>query len=41
MMTAAASSEKLLIRLIADTPRKIRSNLGRGAVRGCVWVMDQ
>lgn len=41
MMTAAARREKLLIRLIADAPRKIRSNLGRGAVHGCVWVMYQ
>ena len=40
MMTAAAKSEKLPIKLIADAHRKIRSNLGRLAVLDCAWVMD-
>ena len=41
MMTAAARSETLPIRLIAEAPRKIRSNLGRLVARGCIWVMDR
>jgi hypothetical protein len=40
MMTAAARSEKLPIRLIADAPRNIRSNLGRLAAGACGFVMD-
>jgi hypothetical protein len=40
MITAAARREKLPIRLIADAPRKMRSNLGRLAARGCRFVMD-
>jgi hypothetical protein len=41
MMTAAARSEKLPIRLMADAPRKMRRSLGERAVLVCVWVMYQ
>jgi hypothetical protein len=41
MMTAAARSEKLPIRLMAEAPRNMRSNLGRRKVLVCAWVMYQ
>ena len=41
MMTAAARIETLPIRLIAEAPRNIRSNLGRLGVSVCVWVMHR
>jgi hypothetical protein len=40
IMTAAARIEKLPTRLMADAPRKMRSNLGLLAGRGCGCVMD-
>ena len=41
MITAAANSEKLPIRLIADAHRKIRSNFGGVAVLAFAWVMER
>jgi hypothetical protein len=41
MMTAAAKSEKLPIRLTADAHRKIRSNFGELAVLAFAWVMNR
>src|SRR5258706_14530462 len=38
MMIAAPSSEKLPIRLMAEAPRKMKSNLGRLAVHVCVCL---
>ena len=41
MMTAAAKIETLPIKLNAEAPRNIRSNLGRLVARGCIWVMGR
>jgi hypothetical protein len=42
MYTAAAKSEKLVIKLTAATPRKIKSRVERGLMCDCVAVvMDE